>query len=355
MFLFILRHVPKPKHMPRTGLFHRHNSNVSASRAHLFPSSNKTTGQHLQAFCNKHSLNLQTETILPSSIFEPAKLHSLNISHVPETGGALLYFHGGGYTYPAGPGHFKLSIRLARQLQCRQLYILQYSLLPKAKYPTQLAQAVESLRCLLNRFAPPQIAIGGDSAGGNMVLGLLAHLKSAHPDISPVEMISPLASAICISPRCSNDITAQSFTDNAGKDVIDAAGLSAFVEKWQPVSDHVWAAANRGGKAFWAEEDSAKAEKMLIIAGEDEVYLDDIRAFAKLVSIEAPDDLDETADRQFLVAPKSVHVQAVIDHARGVEDGFMTKALMNWAGKNQVEPASNGGPADLLAVHRSNL
>lgn len=294
----------------------------------------KTTGQHLNAFCNQHGLNVRTQILPSSGSFDPAQLHTIEISNVPRPGGAFLYFHGGGYTYPAGPGHFKLSIKLAERLQCRQLHVLQYSLLPKAKYPTQLAQAVESLRHLLKTFSPSQLAIGGDSAGGNILLGLLAHLKTPHPDIEPVDLSSPLASAICISPRCSNDTTSQSFIDNASKDVIDAANLASFVEKWQPDNDHVWAAANRGGKEFWGGNDAIKVNKMLIVAGEDEVYLDGIREFAHLVSAQSADVT--TADRQYVIAPKSVHVQAVIDHAMGVEDRSMTDALLSWAGQNPV-------------------
>lgn len=258
--------------LPQRISWARQYSNVSISRANLFPSRDKTTGQHLHAFCDKYGLNVRTESLPSSSTFESAQIHTLDLKDVPDNGGVFLYFHGGGYTYPASPGHFKLSMKLAQRLQCRQLSILQYSLLPDAKYPTQLVQAAHSLRHTLKGFQPAQIAIGGDSAGGNMVLGLLAHLKTAHPDIPPIDLSSSLASAICISPRCSNDTTSQSFVDNAGKDVIDASSLSAFAQNWLPLEDHVWAAANRGGKAFWSGEDSIKADKMLIVAGKNEVY-----------------------------------------------------------------------------------
>jgi acetyl esterase/lipase len=230
-------------------------------------------------------------------------------------------------------------MKLAQRLKCRQLCILQYSLLPKAKYPTQLAQAAEALRHLLGNFAPHQVAIGGDSAGGNMVLGLLAQLNTAHPDIKPIDMPSPVASAICISPRCSNATTAKSFIENAEKDIIDAASLKAFVEKWQPVSEHVWAAADRGGEAFWTGEHAINASKMFIVAGADECYRDDIQSFANLISAGNPEEVGEAASRQLVIVPKSVHVQAVVDLAMNIENGSMTKALLDWTSNNPVDQA----------------
>lgn len=333
VLLPLIRHISPLVRLPLAMSSRQYNSNASISRANLFPSIDKTTGQRLDAFCKTRGLSFQTSTLNPEGAFDSPQLHTLDVGDAPDTRGTFLYFHGGGYTHPAGPGHFKLSIKLAQQMKCRQLCILQYSLLPKAKYPTQLAQAVEALRHLLRSFPPQQIAIGGDSAGGNMVLGLLAHLNTAHPDIRPIDLPSPLASAICISPRCSNTTTAQSFVYNADKDVIDAASLVAFVQKWQPASHHVWAAADRGEEGFWTGKDSIKASKMFIVAGADEVYLDDIQAFAKLISAS---DAREGAARQFVVAPKSVHVQAVVDLAMGIEDGFMTEALLDWAGENPV-------------------
>lgn len=332
-------HTSARLHIPRIMPARHYNNNASNSRANLFPSVDKTTGQRLDSFCKTRGITWHTEILRSSGSFDTAQLHTLEIQQRVEAQGSLLYFHGGGYTYPAGPGHFKLSIQLAHLMKCRKLHILQYSLLPQAKYPTQLAQAVEALQFLLKGQTPPdQIAIAGDSAGGNLVLGLLAHLNTPHPDITPVSMSSPLASAIAISPRCSNSTAAESFIYNADKDIIDAAGLNEFVQKWQPVSDHVWAAADRGPEGFWTAEDAINADKMLLVAGEDECYLDDIRDFAKLISAGDPKEVGDTAARQLIIARRSVHVQAVVDLAMGIDNGFMTKALLDWANKNPIGP-----------------
>lgn len=45
-----------------------------------------------------------------------------------------------------------------------------------------------------------KIVIAGDSAGGNLTLGLISHLLHPHPDVPKVELSGPLATTILISP-----------------------------------------------------------------------------------------------------------------------------------------------------------
>ena len=51
------------------------------------------------------------------------------------------------------------------------IFFLSYTLTPHAVYPTQLKQAVEALRYIIEEVgrSPSNVFIGGDSAGGNHV------------------------------------------------------------------------------------------------------------------------------------------------------------------------------------------
>lgn len=275
--------------------------------------------------------------INPPGSFDAGILHMVDVGDHQSTGnGILLYFHGGGYIYPATVGHARLGVMLAKALGCSQLAILEYTLAPMGRYPNQLAQAVEAIRLLLKTHGPSKIAIGGDSAGGNLVLALLAHLQKPHPRIAPVTLQSSLAIALCISPRCTNSTDAPSFRTNAGKDIIDAEASKSFVSMWEPVRTEVWADAISGGKEFWGRSDSVKADRLFLVVGEDECYLDDVRIFAGLVSARGISDGDEASARQFAVAKESFHVQTVIELAAKVTNGRMTADILSWASRNRI-------------------
>ena len=308
----------------------------------LFPSVKRLTGDRLQAFCKKGALKLESHHLKPGHCFPDAKLH---IAHLgPETaGGILLYFHGGGYAYPASDGHFKLSRDLAPALACDRFAMLEYTLLPKGTYPTQLAQAVEALRTILGSHEPQQIVLAGDSAGGNLALSLLAHLKSPHPNIEVLDLSSPLAAVICISPRCSNAQVTPSYSYNAANDIVDPAVAAELVAAWQPAPDDVWSAANNDVKKFWLGGRGTMTSQMLILAGDQECYLDDIRNFANTLDAKEgsepnqPDGPGKQDTVKLVVVSDTGHAQIVLDYARGVQFGRTSRELLQWASRNQVK------------------
>jgi acetyl esterase/lipase len=144
-----------------------------------------------------------------------------------------------------------------------------------------------------------------------------------------------LAAIICISPRCSNAITAPSFALNGSRDVLRKQTCEFFVHTWQPGNDHVWAASNNGDREFWS---AIKVDKILLLAGEFECYVDDIKTFATILG--ASDS--SSADRQFHVAKGAMHDQVMIDQALRIQDGSMSRLLFQWATGNRL------GHADAL-------
>ena len=308
---------------------------ASSATTRIFPSINKPTSARIAVFCKEEGLPQSNFELNPPNQFPAARLHSIDVG-ASEAAGVLLYFHGGGYTHPISMGHLRLSNLLSKVMRCNELCLLEYTLLPEGTYPTQLAQATEALRSLLKTYEPQQIAIAGDSAGANLVLSLLAHLKTPHPQVPHVSVPSKLASSICISPRCSNHTSAPSFTYNAQKDYIDANAVKAFITAWQPRNDEVWAAANNGGKVFWADRNAIWAERMLVIAGEHECYIDDIRIFADFVSSTEAESMGVDTGMQFFIAKGAMHAQTILDLAVGKEQGSMTSGLLEWATRNPV-------------------
>ena len=91
----------------------------------------------------------------------------------------LLYFHGGGYVSGSIKSHRYLMQNLSRASGTRTLGI-NYRLAPEHPFPAAIEDAVSCYRWLLDEgYKPANIAIGGDSAGGGLVVSTLLSLRDA--------------------------------------------------------------------------------------------------------------------------------------------------------------------------------
>lgn len=118
-----------------------------------------------------------------------------------QTDRAILYLHGGGYVVGSPHTHRALGGEISRASQAAVL-MLDYRLAPEAPFPAAVEDGVCGYRWLLEQgFTPAQIAIGGDSAGGGLVVATLVSARD--------QGLAMPRAAVCISPRgdmtCSND------------------------------------------------------------------------------------------------------------------------------------------------------
>jgi monoterpene epsilon-lactone hydrolase len=91
----------------------------------------------------------------------------------------LLFFHGGGYCSGSILSHRRLVTEAGRAAGARTLAV-GYRLAPEHPFPAALEDALTAWRFLRDQdYAPAHIAIGGDSAGGGLTLGLIHHLHEA--------------------------------------------------------------------------------------------------------------------------------------------------------------------------------
>ncbi|ORY58898.1 Alpha/Beta hydrolase protein [Pseudomassariella vexata] len=138
----------------------------------------------------------------------------------------VLFFHGGGYITPLLQGHVEW---------CWQAYVvagqevgvevavcvLEYTLIPAARYPHQLIQATTAFNEMLRLgIKPGDIIIGGDSAGGNLATQLLGHLMTPHPTTPPVNLVEPLRGVFLVSPFVSHDTDTPSHRINKNIDML---------------------------------------------------------------------------------------------------------------------------------------
>lgn len=92
--------------------------------------------------------------------------------------GKLVYqIHGGGYVEPLTNARRDVGVRFAKLCGC-SVAMLDYRIAPEAVYPAALQDAREGWNMLLELgYLPENIALAGDSAGGNLLLALTMQLR----------------------------------------------------------------------------------------------------------------------------------------------------------------------------------
>jgi acetyl esterase/lipase len=91
----------------------------------------------------------------------------------------LLYFHGGGYCSGSIVSHRRMVTEAGRAARLRTLAI-DYRRAPEHPFPAAHEDALAAWRFLRKQGVPAEnIAVGGDSAGGNLALGLINRLRAA--------------------------------------------------------------------------------------------------------------------------------------------------------------------------------
>lgn len=121
----------------------------------------------------------------------------------------LLYFHGGGYIAGSPNTHSALIAQLAKHTGLRA-FAPSYRRAPEHPLPAAFEDACAAHTSLIARgYAPENIVIGGDSAGGGIALALLAHLCAT--DQRP-------AAAFAWSPFTDQTFSGESIRENAASE-----------------------------------------------------------------------------------------------------------------------------------------
>ncbi|KAL4924989.1 alpha/beta hydrolase [Aspergillus undulatus] len=98
----------------------------------------------------------------------------------------LLHAHGGGYVayHPSigAPEHVFLAENLQKHGVSTAIFSLDYTLAPKAAFPTQRNEAIAAYNWLCGEMGvdPSKIVVIGDSAGGHLIMSLLSGLYERH-------------------------------------------------------------------------------------------------------------------------------------------------------------------------------
>jgi acetyl esterase/lipase len=136
---------------------------------------------------------------------------------------AFLYLHGGAFVGGSPVTHRALTWRLAAGTGM-PVHALDYRLAPEHPFPAALTDAVAAYTALLDRgVAPGHIAIGGDSAGGNLTLATALKLKSLG--------IAQPGALVCLSPATELMTRLPSHETNAESDAMFVPALIDSVRR----------------------------------------------------------------------------------------------------------------------------
>jgi acetyl esterase len=145
---------------------------------------------------------------------EPAEVASVRDLTVPGPGGpipvrlyrgigteagqklpCLVYYHGGGWVIGDIDSHDVICRRLANGAQCAVLSV-DYRLAPEHKFPAAFDDAVAAMRFAVDQAGqigvdPNRVAVGGDSAGGNLAAAAALAARDAGLALTQQVLIYP--------------------------------------------------------------------------------------------------------------------------------------------------------------------
>ena len=91
---------------------------------------------------------------------------------------ALVYFHGGGWTIGDLDTHDVLCRELANGARC-EVFSVEYRLAPESPFPAAVDDCIAATQFVSRHSKSNRIAVGGDSAGGNLAAVVALHARDA--------------------------------------------------------------------------------------------------------------------------------------------------------------------------------
>ncbi len=181
--------------------------------------------------------------------------------------GTLLYLHGGGYVIGSSRTHRSMLARMSAAAKI-QVLGLDYRLAPEHVFPAPVEDSIAAYRWLLSEGVEPgNIVVGGESAGGALVVSLMVALRYLGEPLP--------AAGICISPWADLEQSGGTMSTNAEVDpAVNRERLQAFADNYLGGKDP------RAPLASPIYADMAGLPPLLIMAGSVEVLVDDAKRLA---------------------------------------------------------------------------
>jgi acetyl esterase/lipase len=169
---------------------------------------------------------------------------------------ALVWLHGGAFVLGSSASYRAMGEALSRAAGASVL-LLDYPLAPEHRYPVARDAVLAAVKAIAGRY--DRLALGGDSAGGNLALSVAQHADA--PALSALWLVSPYLdlthSGASIASRASRDA------------FIDTAGMPATAATYLGDADP----ADPGASPLFGPVD--RLPPALVQVGSEEVLYDD--------------------------------------------------------------------------------
>ncbi len=189
----------------------------------------------------------------------------------------LVYYHGGGWVIGDLDSHDVLCRRLANDAGCAVLSV-HYRLAPECKFPAAYDDAVAALRFAVEQpeqigIDPARVAVGGDSAGGN--LAAAAALAARDAGIA-------LTSQVLIYPATDMAMTSDSYRRVTDGFPLVAHTMAWFIDHYlrTEADKHDWRASPLRAASL-----AGTAPAIVVVAAHDPLA-DDGLAYAKRLELD---------------------------------------------------------------------
>src|SRR5438094_9246707 len=187
----------------------------------------------------------------------------LSIAPGSDRSRVLMFFHGGGYCSGSIQSHRRLVTEAGRAARMRTLAV-GYRLAPEHPFPAAYDDALTAWRFLRNQgIGAADIAIGGDSAGAGLTLGLIGRLRDGHEELP--------ACAWLISPWTDLTMSGATLASKAAVDpLIHKEYLNELADAYLPAGMD-----RKDPRISPLYADLSNFPPMLIQVGSNETLLDD--------------------------------------------------------------------------------
>jgi acetyl esterase len=139
---------------------------------------------------------------------------------------ALLYFHGGGWTIGDLDTHDTLCRQLAQGAACA-VFSVEYRLAPESPFPAAVDDGISATEFVLSHASslnidPARVAVGGDSAGGNLAA------------VAAIALKGKLAFQLLIYPATDQRMATESLKRNGEGYLLTRAMMEKFRSYYLP-------------------------------------------------------------------------------------------------------------------------
>ena len=179
--------------------------------------------------------------------------------------------------------------------------------------------------------------LGGDSAGGHLILSLLSHIlhseESPCADSPVTTLTEPFAGAFLMSPWVTPATSSPSYTRLAKRDHLTVGRVDRFTNllvAWErppslgEMEMNPFLAPLNAPPGWW-EDLSSVMKKLQVAVGTWEIFFDDNIAMTHHLVREA-----EGTDVRFAECEAAIHSGSVVDATLGIKNSTMSKAIWQW-------------------------